>query len=342
MRPLQKFTGQNITNGSRIFIHGQSAVPYRLVEEFISHLDGLSELEFVHIHIEGTPAHLLEKYRSRFRINNLFVGPHVRNLVDFDRVDYSPVFLSEIPSLFKTGRLPIDVALVHLSPPDRFGYCTLGVGVDITRAAMDSAKLIVAQINPQMPRTHGDTLIHESKIDYFIEENNPLPESKHQSTQSVEIEKIGQNVASLIENGSTLQMGIGAIPNEVLKSLRNHRNLGVHSEMFSDGVIELLEKGVIDNSKKTVHPGKVVASFIQGTQKVYDFVNGNPSVELYPSDYVNSPIVIARNPKVIAINSALEVDLTGQVCADSVGHRMVSGVGGQIDFIRGSALSPGV
>jgi acyl-CoA hydrolase len=329
-----------ISAGSRIFVHGQSAVPYRLLDEVVRRAAGAEEIEFIHLHLEGTPAHIKPEYRSIFRINNLFVSPSLRNSVDCDRIDYTPIFLSEIPKLFKSGQCPIDVALIHVSPPDRFGYCTLGIGVDIARAAVDCAKIVIAQINPEMPRVHGDGLVHMSEIDYFIEVSASIPTTTPRSDgQSQELASIGAYAASLIENGSTLQVGIGAIPDAVLKSLRDHKHLGVHSEMFSDGVIDLIEGGAIDNSRKVIHPGKTVASFIQGSQKVYDFVRDNASIELYPSDYVNSPLVIARNPKVVAINSAVEIDLTGQVCSDSVGHRMVSGVGGQIDFIRGAAMS---
>lgn len=344
----QKSSPENfpkIQAGSRIFVHGQSAVPYRLLDEVVRRTAGVENLEFIHLHMEGSPAHTHPENRSKFRINNLFVSPSLRNAVDCDRVDYTPIFLSEIPKLFRSGRCSIDVALIHVSPPDRFGYCTLGIGVDITRAAVDSAKIVLAQINPNMPRVHGDSLVHVDQIQYFIEANTPLPETGRragvQDDSSRELESIGKNVAALIEDGSTLQVGIGAIPDAVLKALTGHRHLGVHSEMFSDGVIDLIQCGAVDNSRKVVHPGKTVSSFIQGTKKVYDFVHENPSIELYPSDYVNSPLVIARNPKVIAINSAVEIDLTGQVCSDSVGHRMISGVGGQIDFIRGAALSPG-
>jgi acyl-CoA hydrolase len=331
-----------INPGSRVFVHGQSAVPYKLIEEFVGNTQDVPSLEFAHLHLEGNPAHLSPEHRARFRINNLFVSPALRNSVDCEQVDYSPVFLSEIPKLFLTGRLPIDVALVHLSPPDRFGYCTLGVGVDVTRAAVDSAKIVMAQINSKMPRTQGDTLVHVNEIDYWLEVDQNLPEKILRPEDNAQtLEAIGQNVSTLIDHGSTLQVGIGAIPDAVLRSLRGHKNLGIHSEMWSDGVVDLILSGAVDNSRKVVHPGKTVASFIQGTQKVYDFVHDNPSIELYPSDYVNSPLVIARNPKVVAINSAVEIDLTGQVCSDSVGHRMISGVGGQIDFIRGASMSPG-
>lgn len=332
-----------IYRSGRVFIHGQSAVPYQLVENFVSEVrrrkDSVDNLEFIHLHVEGIPAHAQLQDIPGVRVNNLFVGSNIRSLVDYEHVDYTPVFLSEIPRLFRSGKLPIDVALVQLSPPDRFGYCTLGVGVDVARAAVDTAKVVMAQINPRMPRVHGDSLVHISRIDHSIEVDAALPEIDYaKNSGTPEMEAIGRNVASLIENGSTLQLGIGSIPDAVLKSLHSHQNLGIHSEMCSDGIVELLQKGVINNTKKVVHPGMTVSSFIQGTKKIYDFIHENPSVELYPSCYVNSPTVIARNPKVVAINSAVEVDLTGQVCADSVGHRMVSGVGGQIDFIRGASM----
>ena len=331
-----------INSGDRIFVHGQSAVPFALLEEVMRQTQLKKDLEFVHLHLEGNPAHFRAEYRNRVWINNLFVSPSLRRAVDCDRIDYTPIFLSEIPKLFSSGNFPIDVALVHVSPPDRFGYCTLGVGVDITRAALANAKEVIAQVNPQMPRVHGDSLVHVSRFQHIFYSDMPLPEAKpNTDIHSEALLSIGRNVASLVEDGSTIQVGIGAIPDAVLAALSGHQHLGVHSEMWSDGVVNLVERGVVDNSKKIVHPGKSIASFLQGTKKTFHFVNDNPSVELYPSDYVNSPQVIARNPKVVAINSALEIDLTGQVCADSVGHRMISGVGGQIDFNRGAAMSAG-
>jgi 4-hydroxybutyrate CoA-transferase len=248
--------------------------------------------------------------------------------------------LSEIPQLFRSGRRPIDVALIHVSPPDKHGYCTLGTAVDITKAAFESAKFVVAQINSQMPRVQGDGLIHVSRFHASIEVNDPLPEIKSPKLTDIDL-KIGANVASLIENGATIQVGIGAIPNAVLASLKNHRNLGIHSEMWSDGMVDLIQSGAVDNSKKAVHVGRSVSTFLMGTKRLYDFVNDNPSVIQLECDYVNNPNVIARNPKVAAINSAIEIDLTGQVCADSIGSSIYSGVGGQMDFIRGASLSPG-
>jgi acyl-CoA hydrolase len=328
-------------SGQRIFIHGQSAVPFALVEKTVNECKGLKDIEFIHLHLEGKPAHLQADLKFNFKINNLFLGPAVRPLMDYDRVDYTPTFLSEIPKLFTSKRLALDVALVHVSPPDAFGYCSLGVGVDIARAAVDSARYVLGQINPQMPRTHGDSFIKMERFDEVLEVDQPLPQKVLQAPENLfELAAIGRFVAELIEDGSTIQVGIGSIPDAVLKALDQHQHLGVHSEMWSDGVVDLLEIGAVDNSKKIVHPGKTISAFVQGTQRVYDFINDNPSIELYPSDYVNSPLVIARNPKVVAINSAVEVDLTGQVCSDSVGHKMISGVGGQIDFIRGASLCP--
>lgn len=340
---MTKPISDDIYRSGRVFIHGQSAVPYSVVDHFAAQVrrqrSYVDRLEFIHLHVEGVPAHLTLGDIPGVRVNNLFVGSNVRRFVDYEHVDYTPVFLSEIPRLFRSQKLPIDVALVQLSLPDRHGYCTLGVSVDIARAALDTAKVVIAQLNPQMPRVHGDTLVHMSRIDHWIDSDVALPEvdySKH--SDSPEMQTIGRYVASLIEDGSTLQLGIGEIPDAVLGSLQGHRHLGIHSEMCSDGILKLLQNGVIDNSRKVVHPGKTISSFIQGTKKIYDFIHENPSVELYPSCYVNSPTVIARNPKVVAINSAVEVDLTGQVCADSVGHRMISGVGGQVDFIRGASI----
>ncbi len=341
--------GQNISPailaeikpGNRVFVHGQSATPYRLIEQFVALTAEVPDLEYMHLHVEGTPAHLLPSHHATIRINNFFIGPEVRKRMDGDRVDYTPIFLSEVPALFKSGAIPVDVALVHVSPPDRNGFCSLGIGVDIARAAVDSARIIIAQINPQMPRVFGDSLIHIKKFHATIEWDAPLPEKAPTATMDPSHLAIGKNVASLIRDGATLQVGIGAIPEAVLQSLRDHRHLGVHSELWSDGMMDLIARGVVDNSRKIVHPGKSIASFLQGSRALYAFVHDNPSVELYPADYVNSPLVIARNPQVIAINSAVQLDLTGQVCADSVGHRMISGIGGQVDFMRGSALSPG-
>lgn len=257
-----------------------------------------------------------------------------------DGVDYLPCFLSEIPALFRSRRRPLDVALIHVSPPDAHGYCTLGASVDVARAAVESAALVIAQVNPRMPRVHGDGFVHLDEIDFHVEVDTPLPEVPSHTLSEAEV-RIGQHAAGIIEDGATLQMGIGAVPDAVLAALRGHRHLGIHTEMWSDGALDLIESGAVDNSRKKVHAGKTVSGFLMGSQRLYDFVHDNPAVVQLDIGYVNNPAVIARNPKVTAINSAVEIDLTGQVCADSIGFRVISGVGGQMDFIRGASISPG-
>jgi acyl-CoA hydrolase len=271
----------------------------------------------------------------------MFVSESIRRAVNEGRADFIPVFLSDIPDLFKKGYLPIDVALVQVSPPDEHGYCSLGVSVDIARSAVNTAKHIIAQVNPNVPRTHGDSLLHISRISSCVYTDDALPEVDYGSKVGADELQIGKYIAEMIEDGSTLQMGIGTIPDAVLKSLGNHKNLGVHTEMCSDGIIDLFETDVINNTQKKIHPYKAVTGFAVGTKKLYDYVNDNPAFVFLDIDYVNDPHVIRRNPKVIAINSAIEVDLTGQVCADSIGTMQYSGIGGQMDFMRGAALSDG-
>lgn len=278
--------------------------------------------------------------QGRFRVNALFVAPNVRDAVNEGRADFVPVFLSEVPALFRKGILPLDAALIQVSPPDKHGFCSLGVSVEACRAAVLSAKLVIAQVNRFMPRTHGDGLIHLSNLNAVVESDEPLPEHIPGTPGEVAA-AIGRHCAELIEDGATLQMGIGDIPDAVLASLTSHKDLGVHSEMFSDGVVDLVERGVVTGRMKRVHPGKLTASFVLGSRRLYDFVDDNPQVALLDVGYVNDVSVIRRNPKVTAINSAIEVDLTGQVCADSIGDRIYSGVGGQMDFIRGASVSEG-
>jgi len=282
-----------------------------------------------------------ESCSDSFFINSLFVSENVRDAVNHGRGDYIPVFLSEIPRLFDQKILPLDVALVHVSPPDKHGFCSLGVSVDIARSAVNNAKYVIAQVNPQMPRTHGDALIPLHKINKLVEANMPLPEVNY-AARATEVEKtIGRYIAEMVEDGATLQMGIGAIPDSVLNSLTNHKNLGIHTEMMSDGIIPLVESGVINNSLKKKHRGKIATGFVIGSRKLYDFIDDNPQVVMLSSDYVNDVTVIRQNPKVTAINSAIEIDITGQVVSDSIGTYQFSGVGGQMDFIRGAALSEG-
>lgn len=331
---------QSIQSNMRIFVHGSAATPTRLLDALSSHASRLKDVELIHLHTEGNLKYLEPKSAASFKVANLFVGANTRKLLDYDRVDYLPHFLSEIPQLFRSGRRPIDVALIQVSPPDQHGFCTLGTAVDVARAAVDNAKLVIAQINSQMPRVHGDGFVHVNRFHSFIEVNEPLPEVK--SSEPSEVERtIGEFVSSQIEDGSTIQVGIGGIPNAVLASLKGHRHLGVHSEMWSDGMLDLIQLGVVDNSRKVVYQGRSVSTFLMGSRRLYDFVNDNPSVVQLDAGYVNAPNVIARNPKVAAINSAIEIDLTGQVCADSLGSQIYSGVGGQMDFIRGASLSRG-
>jgi acyl-CoA hydrolase len=294
----------------------------------------------MHLHTAGKGAYADPAYADSFRTTNLFVGHNLRNRVGSEQVDYLPCFLSEIPNLFRSGRRAPDVALLHVSPPDAHGYCTLGTSVDVARAAVDTAAVVIAQVNPRMPRVHGDGFIHMSEIHHWVDVDVELPDSPPSTLGPME-EAIGRHAASLIEDGATLQMGIGAIPDAVLAALHNHRHLGIHTEMWSDGCLDLLKSGAVDNSLKKVHPGKTIAGFVVGTRPLYDYIHDNPSAVLLDIAYVNNPGIIARNPKVTAINSAVEVDLTGQVCADSIGSRIISGVGGQMDFIRGASISPG-
>lgn len=328
----------SISSGNRVFIHGVSAAPQVLIKAMTDRAAELRNVEIVHLHTEGIAPYAEPELADSFSVNAFFVGSNVRRAVREGRADYIPVFLSEIPALFRRKVLPLDVALIHLSPPDKHGFCSLGVSVDIAKAAVETAKYVIAQINPHMPRTLGDGLVHCKNIDAFVEVDEPLLEAKLPTLSEVD-RKIGGHIAGLIDDGATLQMGIGSIPNAVLSALAGHRDLGVHSEMFSDGVIDLVESGVINGIRKLKHPGKIVAGFAMGTQRLYDFIDDNPQILLLDIAYVNDTAVIRRNPKVTAINSAIEVDLTGQVCADSIGTLLYSGVGGQMDFIRGASLS---
>lgn len=329
-----------VRSGDRVYIHSVAAAPQQLIKALTERADELRDVELVHLHTEGSAPYSDPKYTDSFRINAFFVGENIRDAVNHARADYIPVFLSEIPALFRQNVLPLDVALINVSPPDSHGFCSLGVSVDIARAAVDCAKTVIAQINPHMPRTIGDALVHVKDIHAMVEVNDPLPEVPVPNLTDTD-RAIGRYIAELIDDGATLQMGIGSIPNAVLASLGNHKDLGIHTEMFSDGVINLVEKGVVTGKLKAKHPGKIVAGFVMGTKRLYDFIDDNPQVLMLDIEYVNDTSVIRRNPKATAINSAIEVDLTGQVCADSIGTRLYSGVGGQMDFIRGASLSPG-
>ncbi|MCG2616146.1 4-hydroxybutyrate CoA-transferase [Terrimonas sp. NA20] len=328
-----------IQSGNRVFIHGSAATPVALIKELLTMHDRLKNVELVSITNLGEVDFTGEDFSRSFYFNSLFVSANTRAVVNSSAGDYVPVFLSQIPQLFRRNILPIDVALIHVSPPDSHGYCSLGTSVDIAKAAVDTAKIIVAQVNPKMPRTHGDGFIHKDRINYMVWEEAELPEVNYSAKISPAIAEIGKNVASLIDDGATLQMGIGSIPDQVLQNLLNHKDLGIHTEMLSDGIIPLLEKGVINNRKKKLNVGRTVTGFMAGTRKLYDFVNDNPQIRVMDIAYVNDTSVIRQNPKATAINSAIEVDLTGQVCADSIGVYQYSGIGGQMDFMRGASLS---
>lgn len=325
---------------ARVFVHGAAATPNALLWEVVNQADRLKDTTLIHLHTEGPVPYAEEPVRSQFRVINLFVGRNLRKHLDYDRIDYLPCFLSEIPVLFRSKQFPIDVALLHVSPPDRFGYCSLGVSVDVAKAAAESASILIAQVNPHMPRVQGDGFIHADAFDALVEVDEPLPEVPPTAPTSEE-NAIAQYISDLIEDGSTLQMGIGSIPDAVTRLLHDRKNLGIHTEMWSDGTLDLIQSGAVTNANKNVHRSKTVSGFIMGSRRLYDFVNDNPSVAQFEIDYVNNPNTIARNPKVVAINSAVEIDLTGQVCADSIGHKIISGVGGQLDFMRGAAISKG-
>ncbi len=330
----------SLKSGQRVYLGGGAGVPVTLIDGLVRRAPVLRNVEITHI-LTFAPAPYVEpEFADSFRHNALFIGPSVRGAVQEGRADFTPVFLSEIPGLFRNGALPIDVAMVSLSQPDEHGFCSFGVEVGTTKPAAESARVIVAEINKQVPRTLGDSFIHVSRLHHIVEADYPIPEAPQGGASDLHLE-IGQLIADLIPDGATLQMGIGSIPDAVLKNLGNHKDLGVHTELFSDGVIDMVDAGVITCAKKTFHPGKIVAGFLFGTKRLYDFVDNNPIIELHPTDYVNDPFNIAQNEKMVAINSALQVDLTGQVCADSLGTRFYSGVGGQVDFIRGAARSKG-
>jgi len=329
-----------IQSGNRVFVHSVAQTPHVLIRAMVDRAPELRNVEICHIHTEGPLPYLEPQYRESFRPNSFFIGANMRKQLAQGIGDYVPIFLSEIPLLFKRRILPIDVALIQVSPPDAHGYCSLGPSVDVSLAAIRSAKYVIAQINPRVPRTHGDGLIPVSMLHAAVEVDEPIYQVLPGEI-STEDRKIGQYVASLVEDGATLQLGIGGIPNATLAELIHHKGLGIHTEMFSDGVIDLVERGVITNEYKTVLPYRIVSSFVMGSQRVYDFIDDNPAVELKQASYTNDASIIRRNPKVTAINSAIEIDLTGQVCADTIGTMQYSGVGGQMDFVRGATLSEG-
>ncbi|MDQ5936217.1 MAG: 4-hydroxybutyrate CoA-transferase [Cyanobacteriota bacterium erpe_2018_sw_21hr_WHONDRS-SW48-000092_B_bin.40] len=327
---------QKLTSGDAVYIHSNAAAPASLIEGMLARAPHLRDVTILHLLTMGRAEYARKEFGESFRVHALFIGENVRKSVNEGRADYMPVFLSEIPALFERDIVPVDVCMIQVSPPDAHGYCSYGVSVDCTIAARRKARIVIAEVNKQMPRTLGRAFVHVDKFDYVVECDRELPELLADAPTSVE-EAIGRNVASLIEDGATLQLGIGSIPNAILLQLGDKRDLGIHSEMLSDGVIDLIEKGIVTNDAKTVLPGKIAVSFVIGSRRLYDFVNDNPLFEFQTSDYINDPFVISQNHKMTAINSALQIDVTGQVAADSIGDYLYSGVGGQVDFIRGAA-----
>lgn len=330
---------RQVRTGDRVFIHGSAATPVCLVKALQARHNEIHHVELVSITTLGDLDFDNPLYRDSFFYNSLFVSACTRNVVNSLEGDYVPIFLSQIPQLFQRNILPIDVALIQVSPPDEHGYCSLGTSVDIARAAVDVARHVIAQVNPRMPRTHGDGFLHIRDIDALVWHEAELPETDYSGKSNIIVERIGEHIASMIENGATLQLGIGNIPDQVLKNLTGHKDLGLHTEMMSDGVIPLIESGVINNRRKRLNQGHTVTSFINGTRKLFDFVDDNPEIRVMDIGYVNDTSIIRQNPKATAINSAIEIDLTGQVCADSMGTYQYSGIGGQMDFIRGASLS---
>lgn len=330
-----------IKSGDRVFLHGSAATPIYLINKLLERYEELKNVELVSISTFGDIDFGNEKYKDSFFINSLFVSSNTRLAVNSAQGDYVPIFLSEIPRLFREEYLPLDIAVMHVSPPDIHGFCSLGTSVDVAKAAVETAKIIIAQVNPNMPRVHGAGFIHVSKISKMVWVEDELPEIDYSNCITPEVEKIGQIIANLVDDGATLQLGIGGIPDSVLRNLNNHKNLGIHTEMFSDGVLPLIESGVINNSMKKIIKGRIVTGFILGTKKLYDFANDNQLISALDISWVNDTANIRQNPKATCINSAIEIDLTGQVCSDSMGTYQYSGIGGQMDFIRGASLSKG-
>ncbi len=330
---------RSIAPGQRCFLTGNCSVPQTVMKALVKYAPNLHDVEIVQVLTVGAADYVKPGMEQHLRVNTLFISDNVRPAVNEGRADFTPMFLSEIPKAFKTV-LPVDVALIQVSPADDHGYCSFGVEVGVTKAAAQVARIVIAEVNQQMPRTLGDSFIHVSKLTHIIPVDYQLPEVQ-MGSMSESAAQIARHIAALIPDGATLQTGIGAIPDAVLKELTNHKDLGVHTELFADGVIDLVERGVINGERKSIHTGKIVAGFLLGTQRLYSFADDNPIIELHPTEYVNDPFVIAQNDRMVAINSAIEVDLTGQVCADSIGPRLYSGVGGQVDFIYGASRSNG-
>ncbi|MGQ9466236.1 MAG: acetyl-CoA hydrolase/transferase family protein [Anaerolineae bacterium] len=331
-----------IKHGDRIFLTGNCSVPQVLMKALVARAHELENVEICHALTVGASDYVAPEMEGHIRANALFIGPNVRKAVQEGRADFTPVLLSEFTLLFQKGVLPVDVAFVHLSPPDEHGFCSYGIETGLTKTPAEAARIIIAEVNPNMPRCLGDSFIHVSRLDYIVPVDYPLLELPMGSGEPSEVVlRIAQYIAELVPDGATMQMGIGEIPDAVLRFLRHKKDLGVHTELFSDGVIDLVETGVITNARKTLHPGKIIAGFMLGTRRLYEWANNNPIIELRRTEYVNDPFVIAQNYRQVAINSAIEVDLTGQVCADSIGPKLYSGVGGQLDFIYGASRSEG-
>jgi acetyl-CoA hydrolase len=335
-----KEAAHQIKSGNRVFLTGNCSVPQTILAALVDYAPQLHEVEIVQALTVGPADYVSPAMDGHLRVNTMFISANIRKAVQEGRADFTPVLLSELTLLYKKKLLPVDIALVHLSQPDNYGFCSFGVEVGLTKTPAESAKVIIAEVNQQMPRTLGDSFIHVSKLDYIVPVDYPLPEVVMGGEDGSEVtQKIAAYIAELIPDGATMQMGIGAIPDAVLKYLFEKKDLGVHSELFSDGVIDLVEAGVLTNARKTLHPGKIVAGFVIGTRRLYQWVDDNPLIELHPTEYINDPFVIAQNERQVAINSAIEVDLTGQVCADSIGPKLYSGIGGQLDFIYGASRS---
>lgn len=331
-----------VKSGDRIFLTGNCSVPSVILSALVDRAHELKDVEINQALTVGSADYVSPEMEGHLRVNTMFISHNTRDAVQSGRADFTPVLLSEFPLLFKNKVLPVNVAFVHLSPPDQHGYCSFGVEVGLSKSPAESAEIIIAEVNEQMPRTLGDTFIHVSAIDYIVPVDYPLPElAMGEGKPSEKVEKIAAYIADLIPDQATMQMGIGAIPDAVLKYLFDKKDLGIHTELFSDGVIDLVEAGVITNSKKTLHPGKIIAGFILGTKRLYEWVHNNPLIEFLRTEYVNDPFVISQNHRMVAVNSAIEVDLTGQICADSIGTKLYSGVGGQLDFIYGASRSKG-
>jgi 4-hydroxybutyrate CoA-transferase len=331
---------RHVRSGDRVFLHGAAATPAVLLDALVARARTLHDVEIVHLHANGPAPHVAPEMDGHLRHRALFMGSNVRDAVNQGRADFVPVFLSDIPQLFRNGDLPLDVAFLQVSPPDAHGYCSLGTSVDAAQAAAESARIVIAQVNACMPRTLGDSFIRVERIACAVRADGPLADHPSSPISPTE-RRIGEYVAELVEDGATLQLGIGGIPNAALAAMSTKHDLGVHTEMFSDGLLDLVEAGIVTGAAKTLHPGKIVSTLLMGSRRLYDWVDDNPMIEMHPVDYTNDTAIIRRNAKMTAINSAIEVDLTGQVCADSMGTRLYSGVGGQMDFMRGAALSPG-